>query len=83
MTHGDREIRLTPAEYNLLAFFLNHPDRPLTREMILNSVWGYSFTSNTRTVDAHILKLRQKLERDPANPLYFRTVHRVGYKFVP
>ena len=83
VTQGDREIRLTPAEYNLLAFFLNHPDRPLTREMILNSVWGYSFASNTRTVDAHILKLRQKLEADPNVPRHILTVHGVGYRFLP
>jgi hypothetical protein len=80
---GEEEIRLTPAEYNLLAFFLNHPDRPLTREMILNSVWGYSFASNTRTVDAHILKLRQKLEAEPNVPRHFLTVHGVGYRFLP
>jgi DNA-binding response OmpR family regulator len=79
----EREIRLTPAEYNLLAFFLNNPDRPLTREMILNSVWGYNFASNTRTVDAHILKLRQKLEVDPNVPRHFLTVHAVGYRFLP
>ena len=83
VTHGEREIRLTPAEYNLLAFFLNNPDRPLTREMILNSVWGYNFASNTRTVDAHILKLRQKLEADPNVPRHFLTVHAVGYRFLP
>jgi len=83
VTQGDREIRLTPAEHNLLAFFLNHPDRPLTREMILNSVWGYSFASNTRTVDAHILKLRQKLEADPNVPRHILTVHGVGYRFLP
>ena len=83
VTHGEREIRLTPAEYNLLAFFLNNPDRPLTREMILNSVWGYNFASNTRTVDAHVLKLRQKLEADPNVPRHFLTVHAVGYRFLP
>ena len=83
VTRGDREIRLTPAEYNLLAFFLNHPDRPLTRDMILNSVWGYSFATNTRTVDAHILKLRQKLETDPNVPRHILTVHGVGYRFLP
>jgi len=81
--HGEREIRLTPAEFNLLAFFLNHPDRPLTRDMILNSVWGYSFATNTRTVDAHILKLRQKLEADPNVPRHILTVHGVGYRFLP
>jgi len=83
VTKGDQEIRLTPAEFNLLAFFLNHPDRPLTREMVLNSVWGYAYGSNTRTVDAHILKLRQKLEATPNVPRHFLTVHGVGYRFLP
>ena len=83
VTRGESEIRLTPAEYNLLAFFLHHPDRPLTRDMILNSVWGYSYATNTRTVDAHILKLRQKLETDPNVPRHILTVHGVGYRFLP
>jgi len=77
------ELKFTPAEYNLLCFFLHHPDRPLTRDMILNSVWGYEFFPNTRTVDAHVVKLRQKLEPDPNTPHHFLTVHGVGYRFVP
>ncbi|HLK48437.1 MAG TPA: response regulator transcription factor [Bryobacteraceae bacterium] len=77
------ELKLTPNEYNLLCFFLHHPDRPLTRDMILNSVWGYEFFPNTRTVDAHVVKLRQKLEPDPNAPHHFLTVHGVGYRFVP
>ncbi|HUI78594.1 MAG TPA: response regulator transcription factor [Bryobacteraceae bacterium] len=77
------ELKFTPAEYNLLCFFLHNPDRPLTRDMILNSVWGYEFFPNTRTVDAHVVKLRQKLEPDPNSPRYFLTVHGVGYRFVP
>lgn len=77
------ELKFTPAEYNLLCFFLHHPDRPLTRYMILNSVWGYEFFPNTRTVDAHVVKLRQKLEPDPNAPHHFVTVHGVGYRFVP
>lgn len=77
------ELKFTPAEYNLLCFFLHHPDRPLTRDMILNSVWGYEFFPNTRTVDAHVVKLRQKLEPDPNAPHHFVTVHGVGYRFVP
>jgi DNA-binding response OmpR family regulator len=80
---GDEEVKFTPAEYNLLSFFLQHPDRPLTRDMILNQVWGYSFMSNTRTVDAHVLKLRQKLEIDPNIPRHILTVHGVGYRFLP
>ncbi len=79
---GD-ELKLTPAEYNLLAYFLQNPDRPLTRDMILNSVWGYEFFPNTRTVDAHVVKLRQKLEPDANSPRHFLTVHGVGYRFLP
>jgi DNA-binding response OmpR family regulator len=77
------ELRFSPAEYNLLCYFLQNPDRPLTRDMILNSVWGYEFFPNTRTVDAHVVKLRQKLEPDPNSPRHFLTVHGVGYRFVP
>jgi DNA-binding response OmpR family regulator len=77
------ELKLTPAEYNLLCYFLQNPDRPLTRDMILNSVWGYEFFPNTRTVDAHVVKLRQKLEPDPNAPRHFLTVHGVGYRFLP
>jgi DNA-binding response OmpR family regulator len=77
------EVKLTPAEYNLLVFFLQNPDRPLTRDVILNSVWGYNSFPNTRTVDAHIVKLRQKFEADPAAPRHFVTVHGIGYRFLP
>ena len=77
------EVRMTPAEYNLLTYFLQNPDRPLTRDMILNSVWGYASFPNTRTVDAHVVKLRQKLEADPNSPRHFITLHGVGYRFLP
>ena len=77
------DVRMTPAEYNLLVYFLQNPDRPLTRDMILNSVWGYESFPNTRTVDAHVVKLRQKLEPDPSAPRHFLTVHGVGYRFLP
>src|SRR5450755_4031273 len=77
------ELKLTPSEYNLLTYFLQNPDRPLTRDMILNSVWGYEFFPNTRTVDAHVVKLRQKLEPEPNVPRHFVTVHGVGYRFLP
>src|SRR5689334_15556912 len=78
-----KEIKLTRAEFNLLTYFIQNPDRPLTRDMILNSVWGYESFPNTRTVDAHVVKLRQKLEPDPNVPWHFLTVHGVGYRFVP
>ncbi len=77
------EVKLTRAEYNLLTYFLQNADRVLTREAILNSVWGYDWMPNTRTVDAHVVRLRQKLEADPAKPLHFLTVHGVGYRFLP
>ncbi len=77
------ELKLTRAEYNLLTYFLHNADRALTRDMILNSVWGYESFPNTRTVDAHVVRLRQKLERDGSSPQHFLTVHGVGYRFVP
>jgi len=83
VTRRGEEVKLTPAEYNLLTYFLNHPDRPLTRDMILNAVWGYESYPTTRTVDAHIVRLRQKLEPDPGVPRHFITVHGVGYRFLP
>src|ERR1051326_360793 len=83
VTRRGEPLKLTPAEYNLLSFFLQNPDRPLTRDMILNSVWGYESFPNTRTVDAHVVRLRQKLESDPNVPRHFLTVHGVGYRFLP
>ena len=83
VTKHSEEIKLTRAEYNLLTYFLQNPDRALTRDMILNSVWGYESFPNTRTVDAHVVRLRQKLEPDAAAPRHFLTVHGVGYRFLP
>src|SRR3954463_10357781 len=83
VTRKGQEIKFTPAEYNLLTFFLQNPDRPLSRDMILNSVWGYESFPNTRTVDAHVVRLRQKLEADPNCPRHFITLHKVGYRFLP
>lgn len=83
VTRRGEAVKLTPSEYNLLAYFLQNPDRPLTRDMILNAVWGYDSFPNTRTVDIHVVKLRQKLEPDPNVPRYFITVHGVGYRFLP
>ena len=77
------EISLTRGEYNLLTYFLQNPDRALTREVILNSVWGYTCLPHTRTVDAHVVRLRQKLESDAGHPRHFLTVHGVGYRFLP
>lgn len=83
VTRAGADVHFTPAEYNLLTYFLHNPDRALTRDQILNSVWGYESYPNTRTVDAHVVKLRQKLEPDPNQPRHFLTVHGVGYRFLP
>ena len=81
-TRAGREVKLTPSEYNLLLFFVQHADHPLTRDAILDSVWGYDFYPQTRTVDSHVVRLRQKLERDPTSPRHFLTIHGVGYRFM-
>jgi DNA-binding response OmpR family regulator len=75
-------IQLTAHEFKLLRYFIENAGRVLTRNELLNDVWGYDSYPNTRTVDNQILKLRQKLERDPAQPRHFLTVHGAGYKFV-
>lgn len=80
---AERPVPLTPQEFKLLKYFSQNPERVLSRDQLLNEVWGYNSYPSTRTVDSHILTLRQKLERDPARPMHFVTVHNAGYKFVP
>src|SRR5690242_20802609 len=75
-------IGLTAQEFKTLKFLVQNAERVISRDELLNEVWGYQNYPSTRTVDNHILKLRQKLEKDPANPVHFRTVHGIGYKFV-
>jgi DNA-binding response OmpR family regulator len=76
-------VVLTAHEFKLLKFFTDNIERVLTRELLLNEVWGYNSYPTTRTVDNQILKLRQKLEPDPANPKHLLTIYGAGYKFVP
>jgi DNA-binding response OmpR family regulator len=76
-------VVLTAHEFKLLKFFTDNLDRVLTRERLLNEVWGYNSYPTTRTVDNQILKLRQKLESHPANPKHLLTIYGAGYKFVP
>jgi DNA-binding response OmpR family regulator len=75
-------VALTPQEFKALKFFVQNEERVISRNELLNDVWGYQNYPSTRTVDNHVLKLRQKLEKDPANPVHFRTVYGIGYKFV-
>ena len=83
ITRGGEKITVTPKEFKTLEFMAKNPQRVISREELLNEVWGYQHYPSTRTVDNHILKLRQKLESDPSRPSHFLTVHAVGYKFVP
>lgn len=76
-------VSLTPQEFKVLKYFADNRERVISREQLLNEVWGYTCYPSTRTVDAHILNLRQKIEKDPANPVHFLTVHGAGYKFIP
>jgi DNA-binding response OmpR family regulator len=75
-------VVLTAQEFKTLKFLIQNAERVISRDELLNEVWGYQNYPSTRTVDNHILKLRQKLEKDPTNPTHFRTVHGMGYKFV-
>jgi DNA-binding response OmpR family regulator len=83
ITRGGEKITVTSKEFKTLEFLTKNAQRVISREELLNEVWGYQDYPCTRTVDNHILRLRQKLESDPSHPLHFLTVHRRGYKFLP
>jgi DNA-binding response OmpR family regulator len=76
-------VVLTTMEFKTLQYLIQNARRVISRDELLNEVWGYENYPSTRTVDNHILRLRQKLERDPSRPAHFRTVHGAGYKFLP
>src|SRR6267154_559321 len=78
-----RPVTLTCKEFKTLEYLIKNAGRVISRDELLNKVWGYEHYPCTRTVDNHILKLRQKLERDPSRPVHFRTVQGAGYKFLP
>jgi two-component system alkaline phosphatase synthesis response regulator PhoP len=77
-----RALEFSSKEFDLLKYFLFHSGEAISRDKLLEEVWGYDKFPTTRTVDAHIVRLRQKLEPKPDDPHYFLTVHGVGYKFV-
>ena len=78
-----RPVILTFKEFKTLAYLIKNPRRVISRDELLNEVWGYENYPHTRTVDNHILRLRKKLETEPARPKHFHTVHSSGYKFLP
>ncbi len=80
VTVGSRPVELSAKEFDLLCLLAGSPGRAFTRAEILNRVWGWGFDGTARTVDNFILMLRQKLEKDPAEPRHIKTVRQVGYK---
>jgi DNA-binding response OmpR family regulator len=82
VTRRGKAVEVSAKEFDLLKYFISHSGETLSRERLLTEVWGYEHFPTTRTVDAHIVRLRQKLEPNPEQPHFFLTVHGVGYKFV-
>jgi two-component system, OmpR family, alkaline phosphatase synthesis response regulator PhoP len=76
------KIELSAKEFQLLRYFVEHREATLSRDELLNEVWGYDAMPTTRTVDVHVAWLRQKLEPNPRRPQFIMTVHGMGYKFV-
>jgi two-component system alkaline phosphatase synthesis response regulator PhoP len=81
VTIGERQIEMPARLFDLLVYLLRHRGTVLTRDRLLEHVWGYDFAGDTRTVDVHIRWLREKIEADPANPVLVQTVRGVGYRF--
>jgi len=75
-------LSLTPKEFEIMKYLWHHRNKTVTRDDLLTQVWGYDDSISTRTVDNFILKLRQKIEVDPANPKYIITIHGIGYKLI-
>jgi two-component system, OmpR family, alkaline phosphatase synthesis response regulator PhoP len=81
VTKGGAPLELSAREFQLLKYFIEHRGATLTREELLNEVWGYNSMPSTRTVDVHVAWLRQKIEPNPRHPQYILTIHGMGYKF--
>jgi DNA-binding response OmpR family regulator len=83
LTQKGKEIELSPKEFKLMELFVKKPGRALTRNEILNTVWGYDCIVTPRSIDRFVATLRNKIERDPHNPVFIHTIREVGYKFEP
>ncbi|MCK4559716.1 MAG: response regulator transcription factor [Calditrichia bacterium] len=77
-----KPIQFSAKEYEILHFFIQHDDEIVSRDMLLDEVWGYDVFPTTRTVDNYILNLRKKIEKDPALPKHILTIHKSGYRFI-
>ncbi len=82
LIRGEEELRLTPKAITLLEYLMMHPDELLSRDRLLDAVWGWDYPTGTRTVDTRIAELRRVLGDDPSNPHYIETVPGLGYRFV-
>jgi two-component system alkaline phosphatase synthesis response regulator PhoP len=82
VVRSGKALDISSKEFDLLKYFICHPGETLSRDRLLEDVWGYENYPTTRTVDTHLVRLRQKLEPDPEQPQYFLTVHGTGYRFV-
>jgi len=83
LTRKNKEIELSPKEFNLLEYFVKKPGRALTRDEILNAVWGYDCVVTSRSIDRFVTTLRNKIEPDPARPIFIHTIRQIGYRFEP
>ena len=82
VSRDGKSVDLSAKEFELLKYFVCHPGEAISRDRLLSEVWGYDRYPTTRTIDAHIVRLRQKIEPRPEEPRYILTVHGLGYKFV-
>ena len=81
-TLNDVPLQLRPKEFELLSYFMKHPGLALTRDQILQDIWGYDYIADTSTVDVHVRWLREKIENTPANPETILTIRGTGYRFI-
>ncbi len=81
ITKQSKEVKLTPNEFKILATLIKYPNKVFTRDELIASALGEEYEGFDRTIDSHIKNLRQKIETDPKNPVYVRTIHGIGYKF--
>jgi len=82
VTRNNKPVDMSAREFKLLRYLIEHPGATVSRDELLNEVWGYNSLTTTRTVDVHISSLRQKIEEDPRHPKSIVTIHGFGYKFV-
>jgi DNA-binding response OmpR family regulator len=80
---AEEPVTLTANQFDLLAFFMQHPNQVFSREQLIDGVFGIDYDSYERAIDIHIRRLRTKIERDPSNPQYIQTVFGSGYRFTP